>query len=382
MSIKLANADISALYLGSTAVSAAYLGSTSVFTAGGGGGGSAGSLYGWGVNNMYQLGTGSLGTVSTPTQIGSSQWSDVSGFWEHSLGISNAGLYAWGTDNDGTLGGVGFNAATPTQIGSDNWSKVAAGQTHSLAIDAAGNLFAWGSNAYGQLGDGTTTNRATPTQIGSDTWSAIAAGTQHSCGIKSNGTLWNWGPGTKLGSGNSDSTSPVQVGSDTWSEIKISKGGAFTVGITSGGALYCWGYFVYGLTGDTNTYLAEAFSPQLVDSGPWLTASAGTNHIVAIKTNGDLYAWGLGSSGQLGNGGTSASYDISQIGSAQWSDVSCGATHTIAIASDSTLYGWGNNSTSQLGDGTTTNRLSPTQIDSGTWLSVAAGQNYSLAIKQ
>ena len=83
----------------------------------------------------------------------------------------------------------------PAQIGTDtNWKSVAAGYCHTVAIKTDGTLWAWGDNAVGQLGNGTTTGTNAPVQIGTDTdWQSIAAGSYHNVALKADGTLWAWG---------------------------------------------------------------------------------------------------------------------------------------------------------------------------------------------
>jgi alpha-tubulin suppressor-like RCC1 family protein len=97
--------------------------------------------------------------------------------------VTSWDLYAWGRNNYGQLGdGTTTNRLTPTAIGSSTWKSVS-GSTHSLGIRGDGKLYAWGRNNYGQLGDGTTTDRLTPTAIGSSTWKSVSGGSNHSLGI-------------------------------------------------------------------------------------------------------------------------------------------------------------------------------------------------------
>jgi len=73
------------------------------------------------------------------------------------------------------------------------WSKISAGDYHTLAISINGELWAWGDNYNGELGDGTTINRALPTFVNNSSWQEVSAGLSHSLGLKSDGTLWAWG---------------------------------------------------------------------------------------------------------------------------------------------------------------------------------------------
>ena len=88
------------------------------------------------------------------------------------------------------------------------------------------SLFTWGRNAYGQLGDGTTTNRSSPAQVGLLTdWSKITAAgyEQFGAAIKTDGTMWSWGRNGygRLGLGDTTNrSSPVQIGAlTTWSIV-------------------------------------------------------------------------------------------------------------------------------------------------------------------
>jgi len=107
------------------------------------------------------------------------------------------------------------------------------------------------------------------------------------------------------------------------------------------------------------------------------------NHSAGVRSDGTLWTWGTGSSGQLGLGTTSDKYVPTQVGSLNtWVEVECGWNHTLAIRSDGTLWAWGLNGSGQLGVGDTSNRLSPVQVGTATdWYRVAGGSYHTLAIK-
>ena len=116
----------------------------------------------------------------------------------HTLEIRGGTLWAWGNrlNNTNWFGKFTYSpASTPFQIGrDDDWVSVAAGESHSLALKADGTLWAWGTNTFGELGDGTNRNRSTPVKIGSHSdWISISCGANYSFAIKSDGTLWAWG---------------------------------------------------------------------------------------------------------------------------------------------------------------------------------------------
>ncbi|MCL2503105.1 MAG: cell wall-binding repeat-containing protein [Coriobacteriia bacterium] len=175
-----------------------------------------GSLWAWGRNSSGQLGTGSTAGANTPVLTGSAadKWKAVSAGGRHSLGVKDDGtLWAWGSNSSGQLGngesgsddleGPIVDKYAPIQVGvaADRWQAVSAGSEHSFAIKGDGSLWAWGSNGYGQLGDGTggdgtrSNDKNVPILTGSaaDKWKAVSAGGRHSLGVKDDGSLWAWG---------------------------------------------------------------------------------------------------------------------------------------------------------------------------------------------
>jgi len=155
--------------------------------------------------------------------------------------------------------------------------------------------------------------------------------------------------------------------------------------------LYAWGANTYGELGQGN--ITNYSSPKQVGSlTNWFQISAFSlgGSIVAIKTDGTLWAWGWNNLGQLGLGNTTNYSSPKQVGAlTNWSQVSTGKYHTLAIKTDGTLWSWGSNHNGantvgfgQLGLGNTTNYSSPKQVGSlTTWLSVAGGSYHSIAVK-
>jgi hypothetical protein len=236
-------------------------------------------------------------------------------------------------------GGSGFDGAeeylTFQVTHAGGFVKVSTGVSHSAGIREDGTLWAWGSNQYGQLGDGTNTSRVRPVRISTaDGWTSVSCGGFHTVALRADGTLWTWGYNIngQLGDGTtSNSSVPTQVGSAT----------------------------------------------------AWSSASGGGNHTVALRSDGTLWAWGSNVAGQLGNGATTDRTSPVQIGSATtWTSVAAGGLHTVALRGNGTLWAWGFNLYGQLGDGTTTQRNSPVQIGSTTtWSSVASGNYHTLALR-
>ena len=118
--------------------------------------------------------------------------------WYYTVALKADGtLWAWGYGTNGQLGdGTTAVRTTPIQeaTGANDWVAVDAGKYHTVALKADGTLWAWGSNNYGELGDGTTTNSSTPVQEATQAsdWVAVDVGDWHTVALKADGTLWAW----------------------------------------------------------------------------------------------------------------------------------------------------------------------------------------------
>jgi len=126
------------------------------------------------------------------------------------------------------------------------------------------------------------------------------------------------------------------------------------------------------------TTLLAVLALVLIAAGPASAVkpmlAAGLGHTVVLKSNGQLWAWGDNSHGQLGDGTTKTRLKPKRVGSTRsWKRVACGGSHTLAIAGDGTLWAWGMNNRGQLGLDDQRNRKTPTRVSAATnWVSVNA----------
>ena len=150
-----------------------------------------GIAYVWGAGYFGQLGDGTTISKSSPVTVigGITNWSQLSAGNTHSLGLTDDGVaYAWGNNNSSSLGdGTTTPRSSPVTVigGITNWSQLSGGGEHSLGLTDDGIAYAWGNHNEGQLGDGTIINRSSPVTVigGTTNWSQLSAGGNHSLGI-------------------------------------------------------------------------------------------------------------------------------------------------------------------------------------------------------
>ena len=229
-------------------------------------------------------------------------------------------VWAWGENTFGQLGsGTTTNSDVPVAVSSLTGAiAVAGGEDHSLALESGGTVWAWGDNGYGQLGNNSTTDSSLPVQVEDPTGTsyltritAIAAGYNHSLALKSDGTVWAWGLNTYGQLGNNSTINshiPVQVAGLTEITV-IAGGGDHSLALRSDGTVWAWGDNGYGQLGNNNS-VNSSVPVQVKDStaesylSGVVSVSGGEYHSLAVKDDGTVWAWGDGYYGQLGNGGT------------------------------------------------------------------------------
>jgi alpha-tubulin suppressor-like RCC1 family protein len=291
-------------------------------------------------------------------------------------------LYAWGLNDDGVLGdGTVVSRSSPVQIGAlTDWADISTGARHVLSVKNDGTLWAWGYGNSGRLGNNSTDNRSSPIQVGALTnWSQASGGRYTSSAVKTDGTMWTWGRRDQGQLGNNESSvngasinSPIQIGSDTnWQSVAMAGNGRHTLAVKTTGSLWSWGLNSNGGLGQNNT-ISRSSPVQVGALTNWSRVSGGGYHSVSVKTDSTLWAWGQNTDGQLGQGNVIARSSPVQIGAlADWADVCASLSCCLAVKTNGTLWAWGQNTVGQLGLSDATNRSSPVQVGALTnWASV------------
>ena len=275
----------------------------------------------------------------------------------HSAAVTKDGdLYMWGSNGGGRLGnGNRTNSYTPIKI-MKNVATVSLGGIHSAAVTKDGSLYMWGYNGSGQLGNGSTTDSYTPIKI-MENVTAVSLGYYHSAAVTKDGSLYMWGANYygQLGDGSTtNSYTPVKIMENV---AAVSLGYNHSAAITKDGSLYMWGNNNCGQLGNEST--TNRSTPVKIMEKV-AAVSLGGNHSATITKDGGLYTWGDNYFGQLGNGSIKNSYTPIKIMSNVVS--SAGGSHTIALKNNGTVYNWGDNEYGQLGNGSTSSKASPVAI--------------------
>jgi uncharacterized repeat protein (TIGR02543 family) len=307
------------------------------------------------------------------------------------------------------------NVTLYAQWNATDWppASIWGGAREVITLKPDGTVWAWGLNAHGQVGNGTTKDASLPVQVvgpgGTGHLSdiiAVMGGEQHNLALKSDGTVWTWGSNheDQLGDGNAtDSSTPVQVSGLT-SIVKLASRGYHSVAVKSDGTLWTWGWDEYGALGngvaDANYDYPVPVEVQGVTNPIMVTAGFGFS--VALMQDHTLMAWGNNEEGEIGDGTTIdrlTPVPVPGINQVVW--VSAGWTHVVAIRADGTVWTWGannwqgafdcedtydNNSLGfycgygMLGDGTENDHYTPEQISGLSGAIMALGGDASTSV--
>ena len=224
----------------------------------------------------------------------------------------------------------------------------------------------------------------------------IAAGTYNGCAILENQSMVCWGDNEygQLGDGTTTGSAvPIYVNvAANETPVEVTVGQVTACALMESGNIYCWGSGYYGKMGNgepwnddyVNTEMRQVLLPE-GQGGQTVSISGG--HICTILDNGDVYCWGRGNQGQLGYGGTSNRNIPAKVnlpGQRSAIAISTGTYMTCAITTDGMGYCWGENDEGQLGNGTTNSRrTTPVEVlfPSGyTPVSISAGDDFACAL--
>jgi alpha-tubulin suppressor-like RCC1 family protein len=317
-------------------------------------------------------------------------------------------------DPDGAVWGVGQNSNGQLGDGTTAYREgvvrlqsaggpfvgavaVACGASHSVVLKADGTVWATGLNSSGQLGNGVTAQSTRAVQVLTAAGTlggiqAIAVGGTHNLALATNGEVWVWGNNSygQLGIGSLTNQIRAVKIPGLSGVAGIAAGDSFSYIVKADGTVWSFGRNANGQLGNNSTVSSQTPVQVLAGSVPLvgIVASAGgLTHGVFLKSDGTVFAVGLNSSGQLGDGTTTQRLAAVQVlgavaGFGGISEIAAGDNHSIFLKSDGTVWSVGSNSFGQIGDATLTNRTKAVKVPGLAGVSfVSAGANRSFAVK-
>ncbi|HEU5378945.1 MAG TPA: VWA domain-containing protein [Ktedonobacteraceae bacterium] len=373
-----------------------------------------GPVYSWGDNSYSQLGDGTTAPRISPVEVQGLPPARikaiVSGGWHGLALLEDSTVWAWGLNDWGQLGDgsdrkKNKSSSKPVQVlhpsqdktPLSNVTAIASRGWPNVALLGDGTLRSWGANDYGQLGDGTKETPSRPVVVFDlDEVKAIGAGFWQLLAVRKDGTAWAWGANDygQLGDNTIHGSIPTtrrKVGMLT--RVKAVTGGGWHIlALREDGTVWAWGHNGQGQLGDGTTVDKKA--PVQVQNLPRIKAiAAGWRTSMALGEDGTVWTWGHNDYGQLGDGAKKekqySSKPVQVLHPSQNKTplsgikaIAAGGWHCLALREDGTVWAWGHNGQGQLGDGTKTDREVPVQVQDLSDIKViAAGERYNLACR-
>ncbi|UKA62659.1 RCC1 domain-containing protein [Arthrobacter sp. FW306-04-A] len=343
-----------------------------------------GTVWAWGLNHRGQLGDGTTEYRFTPVRVLGltgviSVVADIHSDRAYAL-LADGTVRAWGDNYEGQLGNgttgysptTGYNEATgyssvPVQVvGLKGVTSLSAGFLATYAVLADGTVRAWGTNATGELGDGTTIDRNAPVQVAGLTCvESLSVSYGNAYALLTDGTVRSWGDNYsgELGSGSSSpySSTPVQV-AGLAGVASLTSTGFGGYALLTDGTVRAWGSHAGELGGGP-----MGQNSALPVKVPGLTGvasiSAASDAPYAVLADGTVRAWGFNVNGQVGNGTTTYTPSPARVtGLTRVASITSNGYSTYALLTDGTVRAWGYNGEGQLCNGTTVGSRVPVQV--------------------
>ena len=293
-------------------------------------------------------------------------------------------VYCWGSNSVGQVGdGTDDNfRTTPRKVLLPDgfaFSAVTVGEAHTCALSTVGTPYCWGAGSFGRLGNGDTSDRTEPEAVDmtnvNSVFVKLTAGAFHTCGLTGSGQVYCWGNNDQgqLGNGTNDPTTvltPTPVTQGLLHFVDISAGMFFTCALASTSQVHCWGANDYGQlgdgTGDSSFVPTPVVQPVGVAFIDISTATVAANVFAcALATSGQVYCWGHGANGTLGNGSNTSSPTPVEVdqGGLHFVSIAVGNGHACALTGGGQAYCWGIGNNGRLGDGFLVDRNTPTAVE-------------------
>lgn len=329
----------------------------------------------FGSDGLGELGNGGGGGSTTPQQValGAPALTASGRSYHTCAGLSDGTARCWGYNDRGQIGdgstAIGQSPTVVTALG--GVVEIAAARTFACARRGNGTITCWGDNLSGQLGDGTFTSHTTPTTNVTGLPQApttLAVGSSSACARMPDNTAWCWGANAygQLGDATTtDRSTPVLAPVASIAQIAPSgysvppAVGGQTCALKIDRTVWCWGSNEFGQLGNGTT--TPSLTPvQVSGVSDAVELVMGRYQVCIRRMAGGVACWGRNEYGQVGDGSnTNRSAPVAITLPRPAVHLAGGGFHSCALLDDNSLYCWGNNGSGQLGDGSNTTRNSP-----------------------
>jgi alpha-tubulin suppressor-like RCC1 family protein len=324
-------------------------------------------------------------SILSSTSASSINNMDVSICSTHTVIIDNGNMYAWGNNTYGQLGNnTTTSSLIPILIPKQNgyyWVNVSVFFNYTMAINSNGELYGWGNNTNGQLGTGNNTSYFSPQNVSNinginKKWISVKTCNNLTIGLTTDGQIYAWGKVSSFPnyfSQTADLLNKTEIFTTNGPWSKISLGNIRILAINTNGDLH-----IINMTDRDHVLINK------IDNLNWIHISSGYDHYMAINGNKELYAFGSNNMyGQIGIGNNIQQNTLTKVivdgQSILWGKVECGYQHTIGLDINGNMYSWGRNMFGQLGNNTLININKPILIKNNIY-DIFAGMNSTIAI--
>ncbi|CAM6001532.1 unnamed protein product, partial [Sphagnum balticum] len=336
-----------------------------------------GHVYSWGSNYYGQLGIRKkVETINSPIIIEIKKnnkinhtFKKISCGHSHSLLLSEEGvIYAFGNNECGQIGIGSEDGSYPKPklneyLNNEFVVDISCGEDHSLVLTNCGEVYAWGHNYWGQIGNGCNRNQLIPIKVkgfNNEKVAMISCGSFHSMALTECGHVYSWGENEfgQLGIGNTFSQPILNQYLNNEFVVDISCGVHHSLVLTNCGEVFAWGGNYYGQIGNgCNSDQLKPIKVKGFNNERVVMISCGYWHSMALTECGHVYSWGWSGSGQLGIENTVKSNEpkfvavIDENKSNVFVEkISCGKYHSLLLSSDGNIYVFGRNKSGELGN--------------------------------
>ncbi len=363
-----------------------------------------GAVYGTGSNLNGQLGNGTLESTIDPTPVATSAFGTGEKIVQISVGrgttshlLSDAGrVYGMGSNNHNQIGdGTSSRRTIPTLLDTSNFQSgelvtmIGTGQSSGLLITNQHRIYGWGYNAYGQVGDGTTTNVNKPTLVTLPGLNVderpihVATSGYHSFALTSEARVFGWGNNSlgQLGDGTDVSKqTPTLISFSSYLEAGDSVKTIFAKSLTSyalteNGKIFAWGQNNYYQIGDGSQaarWVPVAVTiPEPEVGEKVMNLGGGDRHTLIVTNHNRVFGWGTCPYYELGLPTTlfKALPELVNIlnypAGVDILDIDGSYSASMLILSNGMMYGTGYNENGIFGDGLTTSKAAFYQYSLG-----------------